>query len=258
MLALTTGCANLAVVSYPLNEEMNTFRASEEYNTNRFDPRYDQINVSLICPDIFGCYEEMVKDGTEKSEKGAFRCLAVPLHAATADEEMKSYIEAQGSKKRYVQYFTYINDVAKEMLEKSLKSYYNNVNITLASNTENLHELNSKMELKYYREAIRTGEKRIFVNMAALDENGNILFNATGSGVNEWGNKHMYWLLPMTIITMPIGTIVGIMILDKKDKEMITKSAMDAIDDAARKFAGKSTEFASLGITDYRLMVYIE
>lgn len=258
MFALATGCANLSVISYPLNEEMNTFRLSEEYNSNRFDARFDQINVNLVCPDIFGCYEELVRDESEKSEKGAFRCLAAPLHAVTADEDMKRYIEEQGSKKRTVLYFTYFNDVAKEMLEKSLKSYYNNVNITLTSSAENLKELNSKMEMDYYRETLRTGEKRIFVNMAALDKDGNILFDVTGSGINEWGKGHIYWLLPMAILTLPIGLIIEVIILNKKDKEMISKSAMDAIDDACRKFADKSIEFASRGITDYKLMVYLE
>ncbi len=258
ILILLSGCADIYITSLPLNQGMNDYRMSQAYHDGRLEPVKDQIDLQLICPEICGCFIKMVDDETEKTQKGPIRCLGIPLKSENAREIMIQKLEEAGCRNKTVFFFTFLNDVTKEMLDKSLSSYYKKVNINLSSTKGNYKELNNEMIMDYYMGFARTGNKNIIAKMIALDNNGNKLFDITGNSVNQLGNKHLVWMLPVAILTFPLGTVIGAIILEKKERELVIKTVMEAVDDASRQFAQKSIEFADNGLTQINLLVMIE
>ena len=258
ILLLFSGCAKIYVLNMPLNEGMENYRTSEAYNDGRIEPDKDKIDIQLVCPDICGCLIQIVEDETEKKEKGLGQCLGIPLDSENAKETMIQKKEEAEVKNKSVYFFTYFNEVTREILAKSLESHYREVNITLSNNIEDFDELNNETIMDYYFAFFRTGRKNIFVAMEAFDEQGNKLFDITGNSENEIGNGHLGWILPVSIITFPIGTTVMAIILENWEKDFILKTAVEAIDDASRQFAEKSIEFADNGLTNINLLVRIE
>ncbi|MCK5690455.1 hypothetical protein KAI87_14345, partial [Myxococcota bacterium] len=94
-------------------------------------------------------------------------------------------------------------------------------------------EASSKIETKfvYYQGMTRTGDKRSVVTLSTDSKP----FEA--DVVDAIGNGHLAWMIPVGVLTFPIGLAIGSAVLNSVEGGIIERNTAKAIDQAAEQLA---------------------
>ena len=76
--------------------------------------------------------------------------------------------------------------------------------------------------------------------------NGSTPLDVTGEGINAMGNGHLAWMIPVGILTFPLGFAIGAMVLENVETQLIGFTVAEAIDNAAAEMSKKIAESPAL------------
>jgi|GEM_PF-5744081 len=238
-------------VSVGYSEYLKTPKAIavQENSTN------SSISLTVIAPEKCGCYLEKVNKKKEIENDVAYQCIGFPLKTDDPGKEIKNRVEEDNAK-AYVYYiFDSFADVTKICLDKQLKAYFNEVDIEIKSMNES-SDLTSS--LSYYSKWAKSDDKIMLVRLIAKSSDGNIV-EGTGKALNKMGNGHLAWMIPLGIVTFPVGFAIGAIIFDNQFKALMNKTIAEAIDmaaaDLSKKFAKELTQNKN---QQYELIVFLE
>jgi hypothetical protein len=57
--------------------------------------------------------------------------------------------------------------------------------------------------------------------------------------MNEMGNGHLAWMIPVGVLTFPIGYVIGAIVFENNYKALVNKTIAEAIDTAAADLSKK-------------------
>jgi len=98
----------------------------------------------------------------------------------------------------------------------------------------------------------------MYTKLLAISNDGNTI-EAYGKAMNKLGNGHLAWLIPLGVITFPIGTAIGATIIDNKAMELMNKTLIESIDMAAAELSRKlAAELAAKPDQQYRVYFTLE
>ncbi len=221
--------------AYDMNKGMEKYLKSNKALPVEKSYVGNSINVELIAPEIVGCYYEKVLDEVERKEKGPNRCLGFPMENKSLLGEIKEKADADGAKSHLGIVFQNFGKQAQVALERHLNAYYDEVNVNLSTTSVDKRSfVNTNMD--YYSENMRTANKSMYVNMTIVGE-GIEPIDITGVAINQMGSGHLAWLIPLGIITFPLGTIIGSIIFNNNEYALITYTAAEAMDKAAAEIS---------------------
>ncbi len=145
----------------------------------------------------------------------------------------------------------------KACLEQQLKAYFNEAIVRLES-PEQSNNTQATSVASYYTEWFTTDTKIMYTKLLAISSDGNTI-EAYGKAMNKLGNGHLAWLIPLGVITFPIGTIIGATIVDAKVMELMNKTLIESIDIAAAELSKKlAAELAQKPDQQYQVYFMLE
>ncbi len=223
-----------------ISEGMEDYLASDKALSTIENYSGEGVEIVILAPEICGCYFEKVTDEEEKEEKAPYRCLGFPVASETPEEDIKKMIEADGVNANYGMLFTHFGENVKNAMERHLKVYFKDVSVKVVdSQSDGKQYLSTNLD--YYSEFARTDNKYLYMEMQLMGENA-VPLNVTGEGINAMGNGHLAWMIPVGILTFPLGFAIGAMVLENVETQLIGFTAAEAIDKAAAEMSKKIAE----------------
>lgn len=230
---LVTGCT--PYLYYDIGREYPTYL--EESNAPVADQKAVEgtIELTVIAPEKCGCRLEKTNERKEIDESPSYQCIGFPLYSDDTKEEIKEL--KKNSKKGSYYVFDSFGEIVKACLEQQLRAYFNDTNVNLKS-PEQANNTEATSVASYYTEWFTTDNKIMYTKLLAISSDGNTI-EAYGKAMNKLGNGHLAWLIPLGVITFPIGTIIGATIVDAKAMELMNKTLIESIDLAAAELSKK-------------------
>lgn len=250
---LLTGCT--PYLYYDIQREYPDYR--EESNAPVADQESAEgtIELTVIAPEKCACRLEKTDERKEIDESPTYQCIGFPLYYDDTKEEIKEIIK--NSKKGSYYVFDSFGEVVKACLEEQLRAYFNDATVNLES-PEQANNTQATSVASYYTEWFKTDNKIMYTKLLAISGDGNTI-EAFGKAMNKLGNEHLAWLIPLGVITFPIGTIIGATIVDNKAMELMNKTLIESIDNAAAELSKKlAAELAQKPDQQYRVYFMLE
>lgn len=250
---LLTGCT--PYLYYDIEREYPDYL--EESNVPVADQKAADgtIELTVIAPEKCACRLEKTNERKEIDESPTYQCIGFPLYYDDTKEEIKEL--KKNSKKGSYYVFGSFGEVIKACLEQQLSAYFNEANVTLES-PEQTNNSPATSVTSYYTEWFTTDTKIMYTKLLAISSDGNTL-EAYGKAMNKLGNGHLAWLIPLGVVTFPIGTIIGATIVDAKATELMNKTLIESIDMAAAELSKKlAAELAQKPDQQYRVYFTLE
>jgi hypothetical protein len=236
-------------------------REYPDYREQSKEPVADQkaaegtIDVTVIAPEKCACRLEKTNERKEIDESPTYQCIGFPLYYDDTKKEIKEIIE--NSKKGSYYVFDSFGEVVKACLEQQLSAYFNEANVTLES-PEPANNTQATSVVSYYTEWFMTDNKIMYTKLLAISNDGNTI-EAYGKAMNKLGNGHLAWLIPVGVITFPVGTIIGATIVDNKAVELMNKTLIESIDMAAAELSRKlAADLAQKPDRQYKVFIGVE
>ncbi len=227
-----------------ISEGMEDYLASEKAISAIENYSEDRVEVVILAPEICGCYFEKTTDETEKEEKAPYRCLGFPVNGNNPEDDIKKKIEEDGVKSSFGMLFTDFGDNIKDAMERHLRVYFKEVSVEVVD-AESYDDKYITTKLDYYSEFARTDNKYLYMKMQ-MKGNGSTPLDVTGEGINAMGNGHLAWMIPVGILTFPLGFAIGAMVLENVETQLIGFTVAEAIDNAAAEMSKKIAESPAL------------
>jgi len=253
ILLLLTGCT--PYLYYDIEREYPDYREQSK------EPVADQkaaggtIELTVIAPEKCACRLEKTNERKEIDESPTYQCIGFPLYYDDTKKEIKEIIE--NSKKGSYYVFGSFGKVVKACLEQQLTAYFNEANVNLES-PEQTNSAPATSVASYYTEWFTTDNKIMYTKLLAISNDGNTI-EAYGKAMNKLGNGHLAWLIPLGVITFPIGTAIGATIIDNKAMELMNKTLIESIDMAAAELSRKlAADLAQNPDQQYRVYFMLE
>ncbi len=254
IVMLHTSCSTY--LSYDVKEGysdyLNSTKALSVNNSQK-----GSIELTILTTENCGCYLEKANERKEISETVPYQCIGFPLTTNEPANEIKNKIKADGAKAYQNIVFISFADIIKESMERHLKAYFNQVNINteLFNPSENPEHYSS---MSYYCKQAKTGDQIMLVKLFAKSNDGKVI-EGSGQAVNKLGNGHLAWMIPLGVVTFPIGFVIGSIIFDNNYKALINKTLAEAIDIASAELSKKlNAELAMGNNNQYEIYVLLE
>lgn len=200
-----------------------------------------QIEISLVAPKDCGCYLEKANHKKQITQDVPYQCKGFVVHSEDPGKEIRQKAEQDNATAYQYYVFSGFNDVAKKCLEKQLRAYFKDVKVNLKS--EDTANDNSMMD--YYTMQMKTSDKYMLVSLVALSDNGKLI-EGEGLATDKMGNGHLAWMIPLGVVTFPIGVIIGAIVFDSSYNAFMNKVLAEAIDIAAADLSKKIANELSL------------
>ncbi len=235
VMAVNTGCSHfhLRLVNVEKGANDNLKKINSEHIREN---KKEAVHVTIVMNGQFGCYLEAVKDVIEREEKGRYRCEAFTVDPARPRPEVIEKKDSDGIKAAEGLYFANFSNVLQKSLEAYLTEYYENVEVSV-SETPGIDGININPNLLYYQCTWRTADKVTFVELDINYVLAGLTHNAAGYASHKIGNGHLGWLIPLGVLTFPVGFLIGSIIFDNLEQKKMAESVADAINEAAKNAA---------------------
>lgn len=216
-----------------------------------------EIEISLIAPDKCGCYLEKANQKKEIAQDVPFQCKGFVVKSDDPGKELRQMAEKNNATAYQFYVFNAFNEVAKICLEKQLRAYFKDVKVNMKS-TDNFDSVNEISMMDYYTMKMKTSDKFMLVKLIALSDSGNII-EGEGLAIDKLGNGHLAWMIPVGVLTFPIGFVIGTIIFDSNYNAFMNRIVAEAIDIAAADLSKKlANEIAENPNQQFNVYVMLE
>ena len=227
---LTSGC--FGVVGLELKENMEDLDGERAKQERPAPARVDRdIAVQIRMQPDLGCIVVATDDDTMAEELGAYTCALY----AMKDPEPTDRIKERSEKYETPEYGIHIPQVAEvfaQILQQRLSERFRkatggqgDIGISMAKATI-FHDWN------------KLGAKRGRISVVATLGDGTKI-QVQGQGEIESNTGHMAWLVPLGVLTFPLGVAIGGAIADNIWRNDLALIMLMAMDDASIKLAEK-------------------
>lgn len=217
----------------------------------------DAIALDLIVPETAGCVPLMLNDGKEKEQKGQFRCT---VFAVTTGEEKdglkrkyKSMDKDEGDPQKMGFSMVQYGAVLQAALEKQLGGHFREVSVNRVDALSGSSAIVSQ-ESTFYYEFWRSDEKTMIITLTATPAGGGLPVSVSEEVSSEMGNGHLAWMIPLGVLTFPVGCAIGLAVFSNMETSLIERVIGEAMDKSARALAAKlAGQVAVNGDNHYRV-----
>jgi len=198
------------------------------------------VAVALAVPETTGCIPLRLADGSEKETLGDFRCDVIPVSTAAAKDDLKrAYRELtaeDGEKQKWGVVWESYGETLRAALAKHLGAHYGAVDVQrVDAATDGANGV--AQDGTFYFQFWRTDTKRMVITLTATPEGGGAPVTASAEVAAEMGNGHLAWMIPVGVLTFPIGYAIGVLVFDNMETDFTARVVAQAIDEASRKLA---------------------
>ncbi len=202
----------------------------------------DAIALDLIVPETAGCVPLMLNDGEEKEQRGHFRCT---VFAVTTGEEKdglkrkyKSMGEDDGDPQKMGFSMVQYGATLQAALEKQLGGHFGEVRVNRVEALSGSSAIVAQ-ESTFYFKFWRSDEKTMILTLTATPAGGGLPVSVSQEVTSEMGNGHLAWMIPLGVLTFPIGYAIGLGVFTNMETDLIERVIGEAMDKAAGALAAE-------------------
>ncbi len=202
----------------------------------------EAIALDLIVPETAGCVPLMLHDGEEKDEKGHFRCTVFALTTGGEKDgfkrKYKSMGEDEGDPQKMGFSMVQYGATLQAALEKQLGGHFGEVSVNRVDALSGSSAIVAQESTFYYK-FWRSDEKTMILTLTATPAGGGLPVSVSEEVTSEMGNGHLAWMIPLGVLTFPIGYAIGLGVFSNMETDLIERVIGEAMDKAARALAVK-------------------
>ena len=202
----------------------------------------EAIALDLIVPETAGCVPLMLHDGEEKDEKGHFRCTVFAVTTGGEKDgfkrKYKSMGEDEGDPQKMGFSMVQYGATLQTALEKQLGGHFGEVSVNRVDALSGNSAIVAQESTFYYK-FWRSDEKTMILTLTATPAGGGLPVSVSEEVTSEMGNGHLAWMIPLGVLTFPIGYAIGLAVFSNMETDLIERVIGEAMDKAARALAAR-------------------
>lgn len=236
LLSGSFGCSGLMLRHVNVDRGAKKYAEKVDVEKEFVEVKKNEVRVNIVMDGEFGCYTKVVQDPNESQEKGRYKCVAFLVDKQIPRTEVMAKRNEDGVKTDRGLYFYKFSDNLQARLESELQNYYENVTVTISEKIIP-DAINITPSLTFYEATMRTGFKRAFIELDINYVMSQLENKATAQISHQIGNGHLAWLIPLGVLTFPLGFLIGSMIFDNIEQGKMEETVTEAIFEASQKAA---------------------
>ncbi len=202
----------------------------------------DAIALDLIVPETAGCVPLKLHDGEEKEKRGHFRCKVIAVTTGEEKDGLKRKYKSMGKEEgdplkmgfSMVQY----GATLQAALEKQLGGHFGEVSVNRVDALSGSSAIVNQ-ESTFYFKFWRSDEKTMVLTLTATPAGGGLPVSVSQEVTSEMGNGHLAWMIPLGVLTFPIGYAIGLGVFSNMETDLIERVIGEAMDKVARALAAR-------------------
>ncbi|MBN2494419.1 MAG: hypothetical protein JXR96_07520 [Deltaproteobacteria bacterium] len=234
---LCTGCIN--VLALELKENMEVLEGERAKDSTPAPVKADRdISVRVAAGESLGCI--MIETADEKiaEEMGTYGCSFFELSDPEPVDRIKEKFEAVENALWGV-HASGLSESFRDIIQYRLSERFRNATVELGEGGGEAQIRITKIAV--YHGWSKLSEKNALVSLTATLPGGAEL-SAAGRGFLGSGNAHLAYLIPIGVLTFPIGLAIGGAIVDSVFRSDLALIVLMAMDEAARDLASQLVE----------------
>jgi hypothetical protein len=221
----------------------------------------DAIVVDLVVPKTSGCVPLRLKDGGEKESYGDFRCkvsaLTTGQEKVDLKQKYKSMDRNEGAPQKMGFAMIQYGAALQRAVENQFAGHFGNVTVNRVDDPPG-NATSVALDGTLYFKFWRTDRKTVKLILTATPENGGAPISVTEEVSAEMGNGHLAWMIPVGVLTFPVGFAIGSAVFNNMETDFIERIIGQAMDQAAKSLASKlAGQVASTGNNRYRVYLSV-
>jgi hypothetical protein len=202
----------------------------------------EAITLDLIVPETAGCVPLMLHDGEEKEQRGHFRCMVFAVTTGEEKDGLKRKYKSMGKDEGDPQKMGFsmmqYGATLQTVLEKQLGSHFGEVSINRVDALSGSSAIVNQESTFYYK-FWRSDEKTMVLTLTATPAGGGLPVSVSQEVTSEMGNGHLAWMIPLGVLTFPIGYAIGLGVFSNMETDLIERVIGEAMDKAAGALAAR-------------------